>query len=44
MKQGEIVVSTMASSSKILHDIAWQILIKNLDYAKKALLLLLVLW
>ena len=38
MKQGEIVVSTMASSSKILHDIAWQILIKNLDACKESII------
>ena len=38
MKQGEIVVSTMASSSKILHDIAWQILIKNLDGCKESII------
>ena len=38
MKQGEIVVFTMASSSKILHDIAWQILIKNLDVCKESII------
>ena len=37
-KQGEMVVSTMASSSKILHDIAWQILIKNLDACKASII------
>ena len=38
MKQGEIVVSTMASSSKILHDIACQILINNLDACKESII------